>query len=52
MNQLPRERRKPLILKKVLVEYIEIDQQNKTNISNKLWLKLCQAHVKVQFGFS
>ena len=25
--------------------------ENNNNI-NKLWLKLCQAHVKVQFGFS
>ena len=23
-----------------------------SKIDNKLWLKLCQAHVKVRFGFS
>ena len=23
-----------------------------TDMANKLWLKLCQAHVKLQFGFS
>ena len=33
MNQLPRDTRKSLILKKALVEYVKIDQQKKTNIS-------------------
>ena len=33
-NQLPRNRRKPLILIKALVEYVKIDQHKKTNISD------------------
>ena len=32
-NHLPRDTRKPLILIEALVEYVEVDQEKKTNIS-------------------
>ena len=54
MNQLPRDTRKPLILKKTLVEYVEIDQQKKTNISKTTALLLLKLggsldHMSTQF---
>ena len=42
-NHLPRDTRKPLILIEALVEYVEVDQEKKTNISKStapLLLKL------------